>query len=44
MRPISLLRLSLRYADSKCLGNCPTDMRIPALRIKTLLESSPLKP
>ena len=42
VRPISLLRLSpARFLDS---GKFPLDLRIPPLKIKITLESSPLKP
>ena len=44
LRPISLLTLSLlRLLDSNFPGNPLTDMRIPPLRVKILLESKPLK-
>ena len=43
IRPISLLRLSLlRFVDSD-FPEFPTDMRIPLLEIKIMLESNPLK-
>ena len=48
LRPVHLLRVSLlRVLESNFPGDPLskfTDMRIPPLRIKSLLESNPLKP
>ena len=44
MRPISLQGASpLRFVDPNFLGKFPQDLRIPPLKFKIVLESSPLK-
>ena len=44
LRPISLRQVSLlRLLDSNFPGRSPTDMRIPPLKIKAMLQSNPAK-